>query len=927
MWFMKMRSLFSLSMLTLLITASLFTIDVTHAQTAYVVIHVHNPEGVEINTIQGLGPHSVHVYCRDDPYFNGYAAYDQATHGLPFSISPGNHTIGVYFNGMTIEKNISITAGETIPLFFTFQRTEIPPNRFFSGGTLYEWEWDDEGNIIAWARFFNPVVTVGYTGFLVWFTQLLDCRNLGVFFWPHPNVVYAEPSIDYLFWAFRSDMTDVPGENNGIFVLVIEGDWQCGAFAFSSVPYDLTGTGVRDEEEYDPPIARLSCSPTTPVIHEEITLDASASYDSDGSITSYLFDFGDGSSSGWVTSSTLKHAYTIAGEYSARALVKDNDGLMSIWSDPVVIDVRGDFEISAVWKNEIDNMIVPYDTVEIEFSFKSNLDSTLHDVVISYRPTTDVISSFGIPMQPVGTVGPYQQFTLSNNITVAGVDNTEIYSTIIVSNGEIDLSESLSIGITYELTGVPRVFSGEVTPTDEDNVALSIQYPDYQKCPGFNNPSPMNAYYLEGDADFHHPNDELVRKYAVVASAYPQGAFPDAPTQILDNLYYFIDGLFASASIATIDNDLEITKKLEGGFLIPGREKIEHICISQAYFFGSLARTIGLPARELNIALGIGIHEDDRYTQEAAIQVWYEDSWHLYDTYDGFEHIKQLEDYRPRHSCLAWAAFDRRSSLVRPRLPSLYGHEFLIGWRSIGDPYLESPDQWELIYRSTSDGLIISLGSPVTMLLVDPEGRRTGTTSEDTIVNEIPYSIYFPPGSYGCLEAGNPDSVFEIDGVIFIQDFAEGDYELTVTGTGVGSYTITVALVSEQIIVESANFTGETSPGERMLFTILASENELSAISWDHVFTDEKRSTTLRISTDDRYFQFIAPGKDFGVKYDPNMNVLKRVIIIHYDDTEMRLIATAIDDRIDFCSAICWDKQTHGSYLLLDKPDWRGYLK
>jgi len=103
---------------------------------------------------------------------------------------------------------------------------------------------------------------------------------------------------------------------------------------------------------------------------------------------------------------------------------------------------------------------------------------------------------------------------------------------------------------------------------------------------------------------------------------------------------------------------------------------------------------------------------------------------------------------------------------------------------------------------------------------------------------------------------------------------------------------------------------------------------QVTLFSWNYVFTDSQgRGTVLQICTQFKLFQFIAPDKDFGVKYDSNMRILKHVIIIGYEDKEMRLVTTAVDDRIDFCSAICWDKQTRKHYLLIDKPDWRGCPK
>jgi len=59
---------------------------------------------------------------------------------------------------------------------------------------------------------------------------------------------------------------------------------------------------------------------------QEITFDGSASSDSDGSITEYIWDFGDGSSGSGVKPA---HSYVKAGTYTASLKVKDNNGQVS----------------------------------------------------------------------------------------------------------------------------------------------------------------------------------------------------------------------------------------------------------------------------------------------------------------------------------------------------------------------------------------------------------------------------------------------------------------------------------------------------------------------------------------------------------------------------------------------------------------------
>lgn len=72
------------------------------------------------------------------------------------------------------------------------------------------------------------------------------------------------------------------------------------------------------------PIASFSTSYSSPNIPVYITLDASASSDSDGTIASYAWDFGDGT---YASGKTATHTYSKAGTYAIKLTVTDNGGL------------------------------------------------------------------------------------------------------------------------------------------------------------------------------------------------------------------------------------------------------------------------------------------------------------------------------------------------------------------------------------------------------------------------------------------------------------------------------------------------------------------------------------------------------------------------------------------------------------------------
>jgi len=93
-----------------------------------------------------------------------------------------------------------------------------------------------------------------------------------------------------------------------------------------------------------PPVANFTYSPENPVVGQAVAFNASESYDPDGYIVSYEWDFGDGNVTN-TTEETINHSYSEAGSYEVTLTVKDDKGatnsttkMITIYSPTAIFD-------------------------------------------------------------------------------------------------------------------------------------------------------------------------------------------------------------------------------------------------------------------------------------------------------------------------------------------------------------------------------------------------------------------------------------------------------------------------------------------------------------------------------------------------------------------------------------------------------------
>jgi hypothetical protein len=85
-------------------------------------------------------------------------------------------------------------------------------------------------------------------------------------------------------------------------------------------------------------LPQLTVSENKMGIGEGITFNISSDYNN---VSHYLFDYGDGTDSGWKQNSTISKEFEKSGEYIPRAKVRYSDGLESEWVESGTVAVQG----------------------------------------------------------------------------------------------------------------------------------------------------------------------------------------------------------------------------------------------------------------------------------------------------------------------------------------------------------------------------------------------------------------------------------------------------------------------------------------------------------------------------------------------------------------------------------------------------------
>ncbi len=213
-----------------------------------------------------------------------------------------------------------------------------------------------------------------------------------------------------------------------------------------------------------PPVAHFTYSPNRPKINETVTFNASTSYDQDGTIVSYEWDFGDGTTG---TGEIVTHQYVVSEAHQVTLTVTDDTANNDTYTLSITVRYTNDIKITNVKisKTEVTagESVIINATARNKGSITESFTITTYydDTVIDEKPVTNLDPDAEVTLTFVWDTagvaeGIYQISANATNVEgeEAPADNKFIDGTVNVKASGVQQLGILTIFAVVALVGV-----------------------------------------------------------------------------------------------------------------------------------------------------------------------------------------------------------------------------------------------------------------------------------------------------------------------------------------------------------------------------------------------------------------------------------------------------------------------------------------
>ncbi len=194
-----------------------------------------------------------------------------------------------------------------------------------------------------------------------------------------------------------------------------------------------------------PPVALFTFSPSSPTVGQNVFFDGSASFDSDGFVESWTWDFGDFSSA-FSFSPTISHSYSSPGNYTVSLTVRDNMGLSGTTSMTLVVQPRPSHDVGIVSIYASPRVVVSSQTVGIQVALTNRGGSNETVSLSAYYDDHLIETINGIVLQPCTFYCYYSYFFIPWDTTGIPPGNYTISATVLLATDQNPTDNSLTDG-------------------------------------------------------------------------------------------------------------------------------------------------------------------------------------------------------------------------------------------------------------------------------------------------------------------------------------------------------------------------------------------------------------------------------------------------------------------------------------------------
>ncbi len=206
-----------------------------------------------------------------------------------------------------------------------------------------------------------------------------------------------------------------------------------------------------------PPVADFTFSPLKPLVSESATFDGSSSYDLDGVIVDYSWDFGDGGTGSGVV---VSHSYTGFGNYTVVLTVTDSEDLNGTDTKVIQIGVSPSavftyspeqpWLFSTVTFNASDSLDFDGFIMAYEWEFGDGNVTSVYSSIVSHF--YDASGNFTVVL----TVYDNDGFSGFSSTTLTVVVHNVAITSVLPSATEIHVGNQLNVSVVLKNKGTVR---------------------------------------------------------------------------------------------------------------------------------------------------------------------------------------------------------------------------------------------------------------------------------------------------------------------------------------------------------------------------------------------------------------------------------------------------------------------------------------